>query len=69
MLSPVNDPMPTNTSEPIPAAMRPGSRMTGSVAPPSPAASMMMMAPTMGEPKSEEMAAKLAAAAMSAYTC
>ena len=34
--------------------------MTGSVGPPKPAASMMMTAPTTGDPKSDEMAAKLA---------
>jgi hypothetical protein len=51
VLSPVSDPIPTNTSEPIPAAMRPGRRMSGSVGPPSPAASMMMTAPTTGDPK------------------
>ena len=60
--------MPMNTSEPIPAASSPGSRITGSVGPPSPAASMMMIAPTIGEPNSEEIAAKLAAAAINATT-
>ena len=48
--------------------MSPGSRMTGKVAPPRPAASMMMTAPMTGDPKSEEMAAKLAAAAIRART-
>ena len=63
-LRPVTEPMPMNTSEPIPAANNPGSRTMGRVAPPRPAASMMMTAPTIGDPKREEMAAKLAAAAI-----
>ena len=50
------------TREPMPAANSPGNRMTGRVAPPKPAASMMITAPTMGEPKREDIAAKLAAA-------
>ena len=57
-----------NTSEPIPAANSPGSKMTGRIAPPNPAASMMITAPTMGEPKREDIAAKLAAAAIRATT-
>ena len=56
------------TREPIPAANSPGSRMTGRVAPPRPAASMMITAPTIGEPKREDIAAKLAAAAIRATT-
>jgi hypothetical protein len=50
----------------MPEASRPGTRITGSAAPPSPAASMMMIAPITGEPKTEAMAAKLPAAASTA---
>ena len=35
MLRPVNEPMPMNTSDPMPAARRPGSKMTGRIAPPN----------------------------------
>ena len=55
-------PSPRNTSDPIPAATRPGSRTSGSVGPPSPAASMMITAPMIGLPKIVEIAAKLPAA-------
>ena len=63
MLSPLQWDMPMNTSEPTPAAIRPGIRIKGSVAPPSPAASMTRTADTIGEPKITEMAARLPAAA------
>ena len=53
----------------MPAASRPGSSTSGSVAPPSPAASMMITAPITGEPKIAETAAKLPAAAISASAC
>src|SRR5262245_40126605 len=66
VLSPDHEPNPMNTSEPTPAASRPGSRITGSVAPPSPAASMMITAPITGEPKIAETAAKLPAAPITA---
>ena len=55
--------MPMKTSDPIPAAISPGRRTTGSIAPPSPAASIMMTAPRRGEPKIVEIAAMLPAAA------
>ena len=64
VLSPVQFPMPMNTSEPIPPASRPGSSTTGSIAPPRPVASMMTTAPITGEPKIVEIAAKLPAAAI-----
>ena len=57
------------TSEPIPAASNPGRRTRGSIAPPNPAASMMITAPTTGDPKSEETAAKLPAAAIKVRAC
>ena len=59
--------MPMNTSEPIPAAISPGSRTSGRVGPPSPAASMMITAPMIGEPKIVERAAKLPAAARTIF--
>ena len=64
VLSPDHAPMPMNTSEPRPAAIRPGRRTSGSVAPPSPAASIRITAPMTGEPNTVEIAAKLPAAAM-----
>ena len=67
--SPVQSAMPTNTSEPIPAAMSPGIRMSGSVAPPSPLASITSTAATIGEPKITEIAAKLPAAPRTTSSC
>ena len=43
--------MPMKMTEPIPADIRPGSRISGSIGPPSPAASIRMIAPMTGEPK------------------
>ena len=48
-------------SEPTPAASSPGTRTTPSSAPPRPAASISRNAPTIGEPSSVEIAAKLPA--------
>ncbi len=62
VLRPVQSPMPMNTSDPMPAAIRPGSTISGSVAPPKPAASITRIAATIGEPKIAEMAAKPPAA-------
>ena len=56
-LSPVERPVPVKTTEPIPADIRPGSRISGSIGPPSPAASMRMIAPMTGEPKMAAIAA------------
>ena len=64
MLKPDHDPSPMKTSEPIPAARRPGSSTSGRIGPPSPVASMMSTAPITGEPKIDETAAKLPAAAI-----
>jgi len=69
VLRPENDPSPMKTREPMPAATRPGSRTTGSTAPPRPVASMMITAPITGDPKMVEMAAKLPAAPISARPC
>jgi len=55
-----------NTNTPKPAAIRPGSNTTGSVAPPKPAASMMITVPMTGEPK---MVARAANAAAAVSTC
>ena len=49
-------------SEPTPAASRPGISTTPSKGPPSPDTSIMRNAPTMGDPNSVLMAAKLPAA-------
>ncbi|HZO68823.1 MAG TPA: hypothetical protein VFB74_27840, partial [Kribbellaceae bacterium] len=43
-LSPVSEPMPTNSSDPTPAAIRPGGMTTVIVAPASPAASRTITA-------------------------
>ena len=64
MLRPENDPSPMKTSEPIPAASSPGRSTSGRVAPPSPVASISSTAPITGEPKIDETAAKLPAAAI-----
>ena len=48
----------------MPAASSPGTSTTPSIGPPSPAASSRRKAPTIGDPSSELMAAKLPAAAI-----
>ena len=58
--------MPRKTTEPIPADIRPGSKISGSIGPPSPAASMRMIAPMTGEPKTVAIAANAALAASTA---
>ena len=60
--SPVQWPRPVNTRAPTPAASRPGSSTSSSVALLRPAASISRNAPTSGEPSSVLMAAKLPAA-------
>ena len=69
VLSAVQLEIPMNTNEPTPAAINPGTRMSGSVAPPRPLASMTSTAATIGEPKITEMAAKLPAAASTSSNC
>ncbi len=69
VLKPDSDPSPMKTSEPTPAARRPGRRTNGKVAPPSPDASITSTAPTTGEPKIDETAAKLPAAAIRPTAC
>ncbi len=57
------------TSEPIPAAISPGSSTTESIGPPRPTASMMITAPITGDPKTDAIAAKLPAAAIRLNAC
>ena len=59
---PVQASSPTKMSEPTPAASRPGTSTTPSKGPPSPDTSIMRNAPTMGDPNSVLIAAKLPAA-------
>ena len=61
--SPVQASRPINISEPTPAASRPGTSTSSSMAPPSPEASIRRKAPSSGDPSSVLMAAKLPAAA------
>ena len=65
--SPVQAFRPTNTSEPTPAASRPGTSTTCIIVPPRPAASIRRKAPVSGDPSSVLMAAKLPAAATAAW--
>ena len=61
--SPVRWSRTMKISEPTPAASRPGTSTSSSMAPPSPEASISRNAPSRGEPSSVLMAAKLPAAA------
>src|SRR5271169_2679006 len=61
--SPVRWSRPRKISEPTPAASRPGTSTSSSMAPASPEASISRNAPSSGEPSSVLMAAKLPAAA------
>ena len=69
MLSPLQSAMPMKINDPIPAAIRPGMRMSGSVAPPSPEASMITIAAMIGEPKTTEIAANAPAAPSTSNDC
>ena len=66
---PVQLSSPTKISDPTPAASRPGTSTTPMSGPPSPAASINKKAPTMGDPNSVLIAAKLPAAAMTVIAC
>ena len=55
---------PRNTRDPMPAASSPGAKTTPTRGPASPATSMSRNAPTIGEPSSVLIAAKLPAAPM-----
>ena len=59
VLSPVNAPIPIETSDPIPAARRPGIKTSGNRDPPRPAASIRITAAMIGEPNKNETAAKV----------
>ena len=63
VLSPVHEPIPIETSDPIPAASRPGSSTSGSFGPPIPVASIRSTAAISGEPNRNETAANVPAAA------
>ena len=69
VLSPVQLAIPRNTSDPTPAAIKPGNKIKGSVAPPSPVASMIRIAAGIGDPKITAMAAKLPAAPSTITSC
>ena len=62
--NPVRWSRPTKTSDPTPAASRPGNSTISMVGPPSPTTSMSRKAPTRGEPRSVAIAAKLPAPPM-----
>jgi hypothetical protein len=68
VLSPVIDPIPIHTSDPIPAASRPGTSTRGSLGPPSPDASMRITAAMIGDPKRNDTAANVAEAAITVRT-
>ncbi len=70
VLRPVQEPMPSETSEPIPAAIRPGTRTILNWEPPSPIASIRIIDAIRGEPRRKETAAKVdEAATMSTICC
>ena len=66
---PVQCPSPVKISAPTPADSRPGTSTSSSDAPPRPATSISRNAPTMGEPSSVLMDAKVPAAATMARAC
>ena len=67
--NPVQASSPTKISAPMPAASRPGSRATSSMAPPRPATSISRNAAGSGEPNRVAMAAKLPAEPTTASVC
>ena len=69
MLSPDNDPIPSDTSDPIPAASSPGASRSRSLAPPIAVASIRITAAISGEEKMNDIAAKLPAAVTSISAC
>ena len=68
MLSPVNEPIPSDTNDPMPAASSPGTSRSGSLAPPIPDASIRITAAISGELNTNDTAAKLPAAATRVMT-
>jgi len=69
VLNPVNDPIPSETSVPIPAASNPGSRIRRSLPPPSPVASIRITAAITGESKINDSAENAPAAPMIWSAC
>ena len=59
----MNDPIPMEMSDPMPAASSPGMRMVVSRGPPRPITSMRMIAAMSGDPKMSDSAANVAEAA------
>ena len=64
----MNDPIPSETSDPIPAASMPGTSTSGSLGPPIPVASIRITAAISGDSKMNDTAAKAPAAAISPTT-
>ena len=60
----MNDPIPTETSDPIPAASMPGTNTVGSLGPPIPVASISITAAISGDSKMNDSAAKAPQAAI-----
>ena len=69
MLSPDNEPIPSDTSEPIPAASSPGTNSRRSLGPPIAVASIRITAAINGEAKMNDIAAKLPEATTSINAC
>ena len=69
MLSPDNDPIPSDTSDPIPDASSPGTSRSRSLGPPMAIASIRITAAINGEEKMNDIAAKLPAAVTSVSAC
>ena len=69
MLSPDSDPIPSDTSDPIPAASSPGTSRSRSLAPPIAVASIRITAAISGEAKMNDIAAKLPEAVTSVSAC
>ena len=61
----MNDPIPIETSDPIPAASMPGTSTIGSLGPPIPVASIRITAAISGDSKMNDSAAKAPQAAIS----
>ncbi len=69
LLNPVNEPNPSETSVPIPAASNPGMSTTRSLGPPRPVASIRITAAISGEAKMNARAVKLPAAPITISDC
>jgi hypothetical protein len=69
VLSPVNDPIPSETSVPIPAASSPGTRIRRSLGPPIAVASIRITAAINGDSKMNESAENAPATPMICSAC